>query len=148
MPLPLNRAELLEFIAQRIGLNSSLEIDASTLKMLNKHINKYIIQFDMSFSEFGYIIFYYTEVMNKKIETLYGLSFVERIYREAHTAFLKQQEANQQQTEDAKIAAEVIGNPKIINIKYTDKKPVPRKARQLSYDTIVLEEVKDGDSED
>lgn len=111
---------------------------------------QYVLTDGMTYSEIGYVIHYYVNTLHKKIELLYGLSFVGRVRADAFQAFKHEQQSLDVKSQAALVAAEAILNTEkpVFNITYIDKKPAQRKATQLSYDNIELKEDNDGDNQD
>jgi hypothetical protein len=151
MELPSNRIELLNLLAGCLGLDSHEKIDKANIKTINSQILKLMMEEKMSYAEIGYCIQYYCSVLKQKIQILYGISFVGKIKTEALASFQREKALEQERSLAAREAAEQIknGEQTVINIVYVDKKPIPRKLKQLSYETIKLdEEEDDGNNQD
>ena len=94
--------------------------------MIARQINKYILDYDMTFKEIARCIVWYTEVAQKTFDPLYGIGMVPNV-REPAAAYFKQLELDQQrQQAEAKKVVEYQDNNIIFNInslKHKKKQP-------------------------
>lgn len=94
--------------------------------MIARQINKYILDYNMTFKEIARCIVWYTEVAQKTFDPLYGIGMVPNV-REPATNYFKQLELDQQrQQAEAKKVVEYQDNNIIFNInslKHKKKQP-------------------------
>ena len=124
------RADLEQMICEVMGTNS-------ITPMISKQINKYILEYDMSFKEIARCIVWYVEVFGGEIHPVYGLGIIPNI-RETAAAYFKKLELDQQQQAiEAKKIVEYQDNNIIFNIKSLQHKK--RKPKQLDINDINVE---------
>lgn len=94
--------------------------------MIARQINKYILDYNMTFKEIARCIVWYTEVAQKTFDPLYGIGMVPNV-REPAATYFKQLELDQQrQQAEAKKVVEYQDNNIIFNInslKHKKKQP-------------------------
>ncbi len=94
--------------------------------MIARQINKYILDYNMTFKEIARCIVWYTEVAQKTFDPLYGIGIVPNV-REPAANYFKQLELDQQrQQAEAKKVVEYQDNNIIFNInslKHKKKQP-------------------------
>lgn len=121
------REDLEQIILEVMGLKS-------ITPMISKQINRYILEFDMSFKEIARCIIWYVEVFHGELKPIYGIGIVPNI-REQAAAYFKQLELDQQkQATEAKKVVEYQDNNIIFNIKSLQHNK--RKPKQLDVNDI------------
>ena len=129
------RADLEQMICEVMGIKS-------ITPMISKQINRYILDYDMSFKEIARCVVWYVEVFGGELNTVYGLGILPNI-REQAAAYIKQLELDQQkQAIEAKKVVEYQDNNIIFNIKSLQHKK--RKPKQLDINDIDVK----GDNKD
>ena len=121
------RPDLEKMICEVMGIKS-------ITPMISKQINRYILDYDMSFKEIARCVVWYVEVFGGELNTVYGLGIIPNI-REKAAAYFKQLELDQQkQATEAKKVVEYQDNNIIFNIK--SLKHNKRKPKQLDLNDI------------
>lgn len=121
------RTDLEQMICEVMGIKS-------ITPMISKQINKYILDYDMSFKEIARCVVWYVEVFGGTLNTVYGIGILPNI-REQAAAYFKQLELDQQkQATEAKKVVEYQDNNIIFNIKSLQHKK--RKPKQLDINDI------------
>ena len=121
------RSDLEQMICEVMGIKS-------ITPMISKQINKYILDYDMSFKEIARCVVWYVEVFGGTLNTVYGIGILPNI-REQAAAYFKQLELDQQkQATEAKKVVEYQDNNIIFNIKSLQHKK--RKPKQLDINDI------------
>ena len=121
------RTDLEQMICEVMGIKS-------ITPMISKQINKYILDYDMSFKEIARCVVWYVEVFGGTLNTVYGIGILPNI-REQAAAYFKQLELDQQkQATEAKKVVEYQDNNIIFNIK--SLKHNKRKPKQLDINDI------------
>ena len=121
------RSDLEQMICEVMGIKS-------ITPMITKQINRYILDFDMSFKEIARCVVWYVEVFGGELNTVYGLGILPNI-REQAAAYFRQLELDQQkQATEAKKVVEYQDNNIIFNIKSLQHKK--RKPKQLDINDI------------
>ena len=124
------RADLEQMICEVMGIKS-------ITPMISKQINRYILDYDMSFKEIARCVVWYVEVFGGELSPVYGLGIIPNI-REKAAAYFKQLELDQQkQAIEAKKIVEYQDNNIIFNIK--SLKHNKRKPKQLDMTDINIE---------
>ena len=82
------RPDLEQMICEVMGIKS-------ITPMISKQINRYILDYDMSFKEIARCVVWYVEVFKGELNTVYGLGIIPNI-REQAAAYFKQLELDQQ----------------------------------------------------
>ena len=121
------RSNLEEMICEVMGLDSITPI-------VSRQINRFILDYDMSFKEIARCIVWYVEVFKGNLNPVYGISFVPNVRQEAAKYFKKLELDQQNQTIEAKKIVEYQDNNIIFNIKSLQHKK--RKPRQLDIRDI------------
>ena len=121
------RSNLEEKICEVMGLDSITPI-------VSRQINRFILDYDMSFKEIARCIVWYVEVFKGNLNPVYGISFVPNVRQEAAKYFKKLELDQQNQTIEAKKIVEYQDNNIIFNIKSLKHKK--RKPRQLDIRDI------------
>ena len=104
------RPDLEKMICEVMGLST-------ITPMISKQINRYILDYDMSFKEIARCVVWYVEVFKGELNSVYGLGIIPNI-REQAAAYFKQLELDQQkQAIEAKKIVEYQDNNIIFNIK-------------------------------
>ena len=96
-----------------------MEIEAIT-PMIAKQINRLVLEKGMTWKEIARCICWYTEVNNKKLSIIYGISIVENFRIETAKYFKKLELDQQEQLRQAKKVVEYQDNNIIFNIKNLD----------------------------
>ena len=126
---PFKRPDLEKMICEVMGITS-------ITPMISRQINKYILDYDMSFKEIARCVVWYVEVFGGELTPVYGLGIIPNI-REKAAAYFKQLELDQQkQAIEAKKIVEYQDNNIIFNIK--SLKHNIRKPKQLDLNDINL----------
>ena len=121
------RSDLEQMICEVMGIKS-------ITPMISKQINRYILDYDMSFKEIARCVVWYVEVFGGEFNTVYGLGILPNI-REQAAAYFRQLELDQQrQATEAKKVVEYQDNNIIFNIKSLQHKK--RKPKQLDINDI------------
>ena len=105
--------------------------------MISKQINRFILDYDMSFKEIARCVVWYVEVFGGELNPVYGIGIIPNI-REKAAAYFKQLELDQQkQAIEAQKIVEYQDNNIIFNIK--SLKHNKRKPKQLDINDINVE---------
>ena len=121
------RKDLEELICDVMGLTS-------ITPMISKQINKFVLEYDMSFKEIARCIVWYVEVQGKELTSMYGLGILPNIREDAEKYFKKLELDQQAQQEEAQKIVEYQDNNIIFNIKSLKHKK--RTPRQLDISDI------------
>lgn len=117
---PYTRKDLEELICDVMGI-------VSITPMISKQINKFVLEYDMSFKEIARCIVWYVEVKGQSLEALYGLGIIPNIREEAEKYFKQLELDQQRQSQEAKKIVEYQDNNIIFNIKsLKHKKRTPK----------------------
>jgi hypothetical protein len=109
----------------------------SVTPMISKQVNRFILEYDMTFKEIARCIVWYVEVNGGQLSTLYGLGIIPNI-RENAAKYFKQLELDQQkQLAEAQKIVEYQDNNIIFNIK--SLKHQKRQPRQFNIEDIKVE---------
>lgn len=110
-----------------------MDIKAVT-PMITRQINRYVLEFNMTFKEIARCVVWYKEVFGGALNPVYGIGIVPNI-REQATAYFKQLELDQKkQATEAQKVVEYQDNNIIFNIKSLQHNK--RKPKQLNIDDI------------
>ena len=120
-----------------------MEIDSIT-PMITKQINRLVLDVGMTWKEIARCICWYTEVNNKKLSIIYGISIVENFRIETAKYFKKLELDQQEQLRQAKKVVEYQDNNIIFNIKNLDLTNQKRTSKQLDFNDIQIEGDEDG----
>lgn len=124
------REDLFALIRDVMGIES-------ITPMISKQINRFILEYDMTFKEIARCIVWYVEVNGGQLSTLYGLGIIPNI-RENAAKYFKQLELDQQkQLAEAQKIVEYQDNNIIFNIK--SLKHQKRQPRQFNIEDIKVE---------
>lgn len=124
------RPDLEKMICEVMGITS-------ITPMISKQINRYILDYDMSFKEIARCVVWYVEVFGGELSPVYGLGIIPNI-REKAAAYFKQLELDQQkQAIEAKKIVEYQDNNIIFNIKSLKHKK--RQPKQINIADIDVE---------
>lgn len=124
------RADLEDMICEVMGIKS-------ITPMISKQINRYILDYDMSFKEIARCVVWYVEVFGGELNTVYGLGILPNIREQAAAYFKKLELDQQKQAIEAKKVVEYQDNNIIFNIKSLQHKK--RKPKQLDISDINVE---------
>lgn len=109
----------------------------SVTPMISKQVNRFILEYDMTFKEIARCIVWYVEVNGGQLNTVYGLGIIPNI-RENAAKYFKQLELDQQkQLAEAQKIVEYQDNNIIFNIK--SLKHHKRQPRQFNIEDISVE---------
>ena len=104
------RTDLEKMICEVMGLST-------ITPMISKQINRFILDYDMSFKEIARCVVWYVEVFGGELNPVYGIGIIPNI-REKAAAYFKQLELDQQkQAIEAQKIVEYQDNNIIFNIK-------------------------------
>lgn len=124
------RTDLEKMICEVMGLST-------ITPMISKQINRFILDYDMSFKEIARCVVWYVEVFGGELNPVYGIGIIPNI-REKAAAYFKQLELDQQkQAIEAQKIVEYQDNNIIFNIK--SLKHNKRKPKQLDINDINVE---------
>ena len=85
--------------------------------MISRQINKFVLDYNMTYKEIARCIVWYTEVAKQTLEPLYGIGMIVNV-REQAAAYFKQLELDQQrQRKEAEKVVQYQDNNIIFNIK-------------------------------
>ena len=105
--------------------------------MIIRQVNKFVLEYNMSFKEIARCIVYYTEVKGGVLDTMYGLGIIPNI-REQAAQYFKQLELDQQkQLAQAQKIVEYQDNNIIFNIGSLKHKK--REPKQFNITDISVE---------
>ena len=136
MDKPFSKQELIDLVKEVMGIQT-------ITPMINKQINRFILQDKMTYKEIARCVVWYTEVQGKSFTTMYGLGIIPNI-REDVEKYFKQLELDQQQkANEAKKIIENQDNNIIFNIKSLKQKP--RKRKSLNIGEIKVDPI-EGDN--
>ena len=121
------RPDLEQMICEVMGIKS-------ITPMISKQINRYILDYDMSFKEIARCVVWYAEVYGGTFNTVYGIGIVPNVREQAAAYFKKLELDQQQQAIEAKKIVEYQDNNIIFNIKSLQHKK--RKPKQLDINDI------------
>ena len=122
-----SRKELEDLICEVMDIKS-------ITPMIRNQINKYILDYNMSFKEIARCIVWYVEVANGKMKPMYGIGIVPNIREESNAYFKKLELDQQNKTIEAKKIVEYQDNNIIFNIKSIQRKK--RNPKQLDIASI------------
>ena len=122
-----SRKELEDLICEVMDIKS-------ITPMIRNQINKYILDYNMSFKEIARCIVWYVEVANGKMKPMYGIGIVPNIREESNAYFKKLELDQQNKTIEAKKIVEYQDNNIIFNIKSIQRKK--RNTKQLDIASI------------
>ena len=124
------RTDLEQMICEVMGVST-------ITPMISKQINRFILDYDMSFKEIARCVVWYVEVFGGELSPVYGIGIIPNI-REKAAAYFKQLELDQQkQAIEAQKIVEYQDNNIIFNIK--SLKHNKRKPKQLDINDINVE---------
>lgn len=124
------RTDLEQMICEVMGLST-------ITPMISKQINRFILDYDMSFKEIARCVVWYVEVFGGELNPVYGIGIIPNI-REKAAAYFKQLELDQQkQAIEAQKIVEYQDNNIIFNIKSLQHKK--RQPKQLDINDINVE---------
>ena len=124
------RTDLEQMICEVMGLST-------ITPMISKQINRFILDYDMSFKEIARCVVWYVEVFGGELNPVYGIGIIPNI-REKAAAYFKQLELDQQKKAiEAQKIVEYQDNNIIFNIK--SLKHNKRKPKQLDIKDITVE---------
>lgn len=111
--------------------------------MISKQINKFVLDYNMTYKEIARCIVWYTEVAKQKLEPLYGIGMVVNV-REQAAAYFKQLELDQQrQQKEAEKVVQYQDNNIIFNIKSLKHKK--KQPKQIDISQINVKGDKNND---
>lgn len=111
--------------------------------MISRQINKFVLDYNMTYKEIARCIVWYTEVAKQKLEPLYGIGMVVNV-REQAAAYFKQLELDQQrQQKEAEKVVQYQDNNIIFNIKSLKHKK--KQPKQIDISQINVKGDKNND---
>lgn len=111
--------------------------------MISRQINKFVLDYNMTYKEIARCIVWYTEVAKQKLEPLYGIGMVVNV-REQAAAYFKQLELDQQrQRKEAEKVVQYQDNNIIFNIKSLKHKK--KQPKQIDISQINVKGDKNND---
>lgn len=109
----------------------------SVTPMIQRQVNKFILEYDMTFKEIARCIVYYVEVRGGVLDTMYGLGIIPNIREQAGLHFKQLELDQQKQLAEAQKIVEYQDNNIIFNIKSLKHKK--RQPRQFNITDINVE---------
>ena len=109
----------------------------SVTPMIQRQVNKFILEYDMTFKEIARCIVYYVEVRGGVLDTMYGLGIIPNIREQAGLHFKQLELDQQKQLAEAQKIVEYQDNNIIFNIKSLKHKK--RQPRQFNIEDIKVE---------
>lgn len=122
--------------ADLYGLIKDLFNVTAVPPMIQKQVNNYILDYNMSFKEIARCLVYWVEVRHEKLDLKYGIGIVPNIREDAAKYFKNLEVQKEQQQKEAEKAVELENNNIIFNIKSV--KSQKRKPTQLDLNEIDL----------
>lgn len=124
------RIDLEQMICEVMGLST-------ITPMISKQINRFILDYDMSFKEIARCVVWYVEVFGGELNPVYGIGIIPNI-REKAAAYFKQLELDQQkQAIEAQKIVEYQDNNIIFNIGSLKHKK--RQPKQFNIQDVIVE---------
>lgn len=136
MDKPFSKQELIDLIKEVMGIQT-------ITPMINKQINRFILQDKMTYKEIARCVVWYTEVQGKSFTTMYGLGIIPNIREDVEKYFRQLELDQQQKANEAKKIIENQDNNIIFNIKSLKQKP--RKRKSLNIGEIKVDPI-EGDN--
>lgn len=136
MDKPFSKQELIDLIKEVMGIQT-------ITPMINKQINRFILQDKMTYKEIARCVVWYTEVQGKSFTTMYGLGIIPNIREDVEKYFRQLELDQQQKANEAKKIVENQDNNIIFNIKSLKQKP--RKRKSLNIGEIKVDPI-EGDN--
>lgn len=121
---------------------AGLPLEEPLPRSIERQLNRFILENKMDYKEIMQCLFYYTEVLGKKVDPIYGIFFVPNIRNETKKYFIQLQAELEEKQREAKKFSEEEG-VMVINIKTVGRSKT-RKKEHLSFDNIKTE---DGDKD-
>lgn len=109
----------------------------SVTPMIQRQVNKFILEYDMTFKEIARCIVYYVEVRGGVLDTMYGLGIIPNIREQAGLHFKQLELDQQKQLAEAQKIVEYQDNNIIFHIKSLKHKK--RQPRQFNITDINVE---------
>ena len=123
------RNELETLIKEVMGIKS-------ITPMINKQINRFVLEYKMSFKDIARCIVWYTEVAGGTLVPMYGLGILPNIKESADEYFRKLEEEQKKKAEEAQKVVQYQDNNIIFNIgKLSHSK---RKPKQFDINEIKI----------
>lgn len=111
--------------------------------MISRQINKFVLDYNMTYKEIARCIVWYTEVAKQTLEPLYGIGMIVNV-REQTAAYFKQLELDQQrQQKEAEKVVQYQDNNIIFNIKSLKHKK--KQPKQIDISQIDVKGDKNND---
>lgn len=111
--------------------------------MISRQINKFVLDYNMTYKEIARCIVWYTEVAKQTLEPLYGIGMIVNV-REQTAAYFKQLELDQQrQRKEAEKVVQYQDNNIIFNIKSLKHKK--KQPKQIDISQIDVKGDKNND---
>lgn len=111
--------------------------------MISKQINKFVLDYNMTYKEIARCIVWYTEVAKQTLDPLYGIGMIPNV-REQTAAYFKQLELDQQrQQKEAEKVVQYQDNNIIFNIKSLKHKK--KQPKQIDISQINVKGDKNND---
>ena len=124
------RTDLEKMICEVMGLST-------ITPMISKQINRFILDYDMSFKEIARCVVWYVEVFGGELNPVYGIGIIPNIREKAAAYFERLERDQQTQAIEAQKIVEYQDNNIIFNIK--SLKHNKRKPKQLDINDINVE---------
>lgn len=117
-------------------IKEELQVDTVPPTII-KQINRFILDYDMTFKEIGRCIYWYVAVSKGSLSPVYGIFFVPNVREKAENYFKQLELDQQKQLAEAQKIVEYQDNNIIFNIK--SLKHQKRQPRQFNIEDILVE---------
>lgn len=117
-------------------IKEELQVDTVPPTII-KQINRFILDYDMTFKEIGRCIYWYVVVSKGSLSPVYGIFFVPNVREKAENYFKQLELDQQKQLAEAQKIVEYQDNNIIFNIK--SLKHQKRQPRQFNIEDILVE---------
>ena len=117
-------------------IKEELQVDTVPPTII-KQINRFILDYDMTFKEIGRCIYWYVAVSQGSLSPIYGIFFVPNVREKAENYFKQLELDQQKQLAEAQKIVEYQDNNIIFNIK--SLKHQKRQPRQFNIEDILVE---------
>lgn len=125
-----SKEKLLSLIREVMGINT-------ITPMITKQINKFVLEYDMSFLEIARCIVYYVDVCGGTLTTLYGLGIIPNLREQAEKYFRQLELDQQKQQAQAQKIVEYQDNNIIFNIgslKHKKREPKQFNIKDINFE--------------
>lgn len=110
-------------------------------RSIERQINRFLLEDEMTYKEIAQCLFYYTEIIGKRVDPVYGIFFIPNVRHETKKYFIQLKKEKEEKEREAKKFTEQEG-VMVINIKNVARSKT-RKKETLSFDDIKIEDGED-----